>query len=207
MNKVIGHLKTVLTHKRYVAKFCFMCGLYFQGIFHDMSKFSPTEFFESVKYWSGTRSPIDACKEVNGVSECWLHHRGRNKHHWEYWADNFESGIMGQKMPFKYALEMVCDFLGAGVAYNKGFDYFSMEGEYDWWQAKRQVVKMHPETKAFVDVLFTRFVIVGKDGIKDILGDKEYMTSLKRLYNHGEYCNIFDEYDNVKEEYDLKYVA
>ena len=64
LNNIIRHLRTVLTHKFYVAKYCFMCGLYAQGVLHDLSKFSPTEFFESVKYYQGNRSPIDACKEL-----------------------------------------------------------------------------------------------------------------------------------------------
>ena len=68
MNKFLGHLKTVLKHKKNVAHYCFICGLYKQGLLHDMSKFSPTEFWESVKYWQGTRSPIDACKEDKGYS-------------------------------------------------------------------------------------------------------------------------------------------
>ena len=86
MNKVLGHLKTVHMHRKYVRKFCFMCGLYYQGLVHDLSKYSPTEFGESIKYYTGTRSPIDVCKEKNDYSEAWFHHRGRNKHHYEYWS-------------------------------------------------------------------------------------------------------------------------
>lgn len=85
LRNIKNHLKTVLTHKKYVMKYCFKAGLYWQGIVHDLSKFSPTEFWESVKYYQGTRSPIDACKEENGMSLAWLHHKGRNKHHYEYW--------------------------------------------------------------------------------------------------------------------------
>ncbi len=89
MSKFFKHLNKILTHKRWVAHYCFMCGLYWQGIMHDMSKFSPTEFWESVKYYQGTRSPINACKEDKGYSMAWFHHRGRNKHHWEFWMDDF----------------------------------------------------------------------------------------------------------------------
>ncbi len=130
------HLKTVCKHKIFVAKYCFKAGLYWQGIIHDLSKFSPTEFIESVKYYQGTRSPIDACKEANGMSMAWLHHKGRNKHHYEYWQDNFDSGTTHLIMPFKYALEMVCDYLGAGNAYTG--DSFTLEGELKWWYGKNK---------------------------------------------------------------------
>ena len=83
MNKFFGHLKTVCKHKYYVFKYCCKAGIPVEGIFHDMSKFSPIEFWESVKYYQGNRSPIDACKEENGWSACWLHHKGRNKHHYQ----------------------------------------------------------------------------------------------------------------------------
>lgn len=93
LRSFIGHLKTVLIHKYYVGKYCFMCGLYWQGITHDLSKLSWKELIESCRYYTGKRSPIDLCKEVNGYSEAWLHHRGRNYHHWEMWVDNFEKGM------------------------------------------------------------------------------------------------------------------
>ena len=75
------HFKTVMTHKMYVFLFCKEAGIPWQGIKHDLSKFSPTEFIESVKYYTGTDSPINNCKKVNGYSEAWMHHKGRNKHH------------------------------------------------------------------------------------------------------------------------------
>lgn len=85
LKNAVKHLKTIVTHKYYVGKYCFKAGLYVQGILHDLSKFSPTEFWESVQYFQGTRSPIDACKEENGYSNAWLHHKGHNKHHYEFW--------------------------------------------------------------------------------------------------------------------------
>ena len=176
MNKFFGHLKTVLKHKKNVAHYCFMCGLYKQGILHDMSKFSPTEFWESVKYWQGTRSPIDACKEDKGYSMAWFHHRGRNKHHWEYWMDDFEKGCIPKKMPFKYAMEMICDYLGAGRAYNKNF---TMNDEYNWWLIKREKVKMHNDTFVFVDQLMAE---MNMKGIETVLKDKDYMKKLKEEY-------------------------
>ena len=79
------HLKKILVHKYWVFYFCCKAGIPWQGITHDLSKFSPVEFWESVKYYQGNRSPIDACKEENGYSMAWQHHKGRNPHHYEYW--------------------------------------------------------------------------------------------------------------------------
>lgn len=149
---VFKHFKKICQHKFWVGYYCFKCGLYWQGITHDLSKFSPIEFWESVKYYQGNRSPIDACKERNGYSNAWFHHRGRNKHHWEYWVDDFEKGVIPKKMPYKYALEMFCDFMGAGKAYNG--KNFSIENEIQWWENKRKKIIMHKTTKEFIDNCF-----------------------------------------------------
>ena len=176
-SKFLGHLKTVLTHKHYVAHYCFMCGLYKQGILHDLSKFSPTEFFESVRYYQGNRSPIDACKEENGYSIAWFHHRGRNRHHWEYWVDDFQKGMVPKKMPFRFALEMLCDFLGAGRAYTG--KTFSIDAECKWWEKKRTQVVMHPGTLWFIDTMFSE---MQEKGIETVLRDKEFLKTLKKRY-------------------------
>ena len=150
MNKIWEHFKTVCKHKYYVGKYCFIAGIPLRGILHDLSKSSPTEFIESVKYYQGYRSPIDACKEANGWSKAWMHHKGRNKHHYEYWQDNFDKGGNPVQMPFKDAVELICDYLGAGQAYMK--DNFSFEAEYEWWKNKiSKPIAMHPQTKKFVD--------------------------------------------------------
>ena len=172
MSKFFKHLNKILTHKRWVAHYCFMCGLYRQGIMHDMSKFSPTEFWESVKYYQGTRSPIDACKEDKGYSMAWFHHRGR-----EFWMDDFEKGCIPKKMPFKYALEMICDYLGAGRAYaGKGF---TMETEYNWWLKKKTTAKMHADTFAFACEIMDHMKEIG---IEKTLKDKAYIKYLQEKY-------------------------
>jgi hypothetical protein len=123
-----------------------------QGIKHDLSKFSFTEFFESAKYYKGTYSPIDACKKENGYSMAWQHHKGRNPHHYEYWTDNYDNGTTCIKMPFKYAKEMFCDYIAAARAY-MGKD-FSWKAEFEWWEKKKQTAKMHPMTMAYINNLF-----------------------------------------------------
>ena len=155
MNKFTGHLKTVMTHRKWVRHYCFKAGLYWQDLTHDLSKYNPIEFFESVKYYQGTRSPIDACKEANGYSKAWLHHRSHNKHHREFWTDYYDKGCYSLIMPYKYAVEMLCDFLGAGKAYMG--NNFSYEAEYKWWisQLKRNIC-IHPAIARFITKALTR---------------------------------------------------
>ena len=140
----LKHLKTILTHKKWVFFFARKLRIGWQGFWHDMSKFSPTEFMESIKYYTGTRSPIDVCKEQNGYSKAWLHHKGRNPHHYEYWQDNFDKGGEPVRMPDKYVKEMICDYLAAGKAYMR--DSFTFQAEWEWWLNKnKNRIAMHPD--------------------------------------------------------------
>jgi hypothetical protein len=139
-----------------------------------MSKFSPIEFFESVKYFDGSKSPIDVCKEKNGYSKAWLHHKGRNSHHYEYWQDNFDNGGQPLVMPFEDSVEMLCDYLGAGHAYmGKKFSYYA---EYRWWLNKRKNnLAMHPVNQDFIEVALLDLMHNGSDILT-----KNY---LKKIYN------------------------
>ena len=109
------HTALVIRHKWGVLINCARCGILWRGIVHDLSKFSPSEFFESVKYYQGNRSPIGACRRAVGMSRAWLHHKGRNKHHIEYWLDG--DCAEHPMMPYKYAVECVCDKLAATKTY------------------------------------------------------------------------------------------
>ena len=86
-DNAIGHFRTITRHKLTVMDLCFKVGLIRQGLLHDLSKYSPEEFLSGVRYYQGTRSPNAAEKEIVGYSAAWLHHKGRNKHHFEYWMD------------------------------------------------------------------------------------------------------------------------
>ena len=149
IRNIFKHFGKICKHKTWVFYYCCRAGIPWRGIKHDMSKFSPIEFWESVKYYQGDRSPIDACKEANGVSKAWMHHKGRNRHHYEYWQDNFDKGGESVQMPKKEAIELICDYLGAGRAYmGKKFSY---KAEYEWWLKKiEKPIAMHPQTKIFV---------------------------------------------------------
>ena len=118
-NKFIGHLTTINKHKLLVMKLCFKMGLYSQGLKHDLSKYSPVEFLNGVKYYQGYRSPINAEITDNGYSDAWLHHKGRNKHHWQYWITVKKGQLTTLEMPLKYIKEMTCDRIAACMVYQK----------------------------------------------------------------------------------------
>ena len=114
------HFKTITKHKYIVMQYCFRMGLVGQGLTHDLSKYSPTEFRAGARYWQGDRSPNNAEREATGVSNSWLHHKGRNRHHFEYWIDydlNAKELIGGMPIPRKYVAEMIADRIGASTVY------------------------------------------------------------------------------------------
>ena len=118
--RFFGHLHTVNKHRREVRKLCFKCGLYWQGLTHDLSKYSPVEFFNGVKYYTGTASPHVTERADKGHSDAWLHHKGRNRHHAEYWIDIRGNGKHEPvHMPTRYLIEMVCDRIAASKIYLK----------------------------------------------------------------------------------------
>lgn len=153
MNKFMGHLTTINRHKFKVTSLCFRCGLYKQGILHDLSKYSLVEFSAGVKYFQGNRSPIDKEKEVLGYSLGWLHHKGRNKHHWEYWLDNTFEGIKPIEMPVNYVVEMFCDRVAASMIYQK--DKYTDRSALDYYLHGRGYVTIHPNTDKLIMNLLT----------------------------------------------------
>lgn len=151
MSKYWKHFKTITIHKWQVMKACFKVGLFWQGIVHDLSKYSSTEFFTSARYFQGNSSPIDAEKRKHGYSIAWQNHKAKNKHHWHYWTD-FENGeLIVLKMPPKYVAEMLCDWVGAGKAYNK--DKWTIESFKNWYVQNRDIYHLHTSTKAYIDML------------------------------------------------------
>ena len=149
------HFKTITKHKLLVMEGCFKVGLYWQGITHDLSKYSATEFRNGVKYYLGTRSPHIAEREDKGYSEAWMHHKGRNRHHFEYWRDvNLRSGVYEPvPMPRKYLVEMVMDRRAAGMVY-KGKDYTDAS-PYEYFINSAERVWIHPKTHGELEFLLT----------------------------------------------------
>lgn len=153
LKKIFGHWKTVRTHRKWVRYYCNLAGIPWRGLLHDLSKYSPVEFFESARYWTGTESPINNCKKCNGWSRAWMHHKGRNTHHYEYWMDSFDYGGVALLMPQDDFVEQVCDFLAAGRTYQG--ERFSYSGERAWWLDKRQHCAMNVHNKIMLDIIFS----------------------------------------------------
>lgn len=155
MNWLITAVKLtrrILTHKFWVAYYCFQIGLYWQGIMHDLSKFSWTEFSRAIKYWDDHISSLANERQLNGYSETFLHHRGRNPHHYEYWVHSIDEGGIPAPIPRKYALELICDYLAACKVYG-GIP----KNEYSWWKKNSPKMKIHPDTKEFISEVFRFF--------------------------------------------------
>jgi hypothetical protein len=121
LKNIIKHIITVTHHRTLVCAHCFRAGLYIQGLMHDLSKFSPEEFLISCEMYQGTRSPNEAEREAFGYSSSWMHHKGRNKHHFEFWYD-YEMAtkkLVPIDMPDRYIKEMFCDRVAASKTYNR----------------------------------------------------------------------------------------
>ena len=153
--QIIKHFKTITKHKYLVGKYCFKLGLYWQGIIHDLSKYSFTEFYNGAKYYQGYRSPIDQERAIKGYSEAWLHHK-RNKHHIVYWND------IGNPVPIpkKYIKEMVCDRIAAGMVYC-GKD-FKSENPLNFFLKGKEQYNMNQESK---ELLITYLTIIKDYGV------------------------------------------
>ena len=160
------HFKTITRHKLLVMRYCFRIGLYKQGLLHDMSKYSPTEFLVGCRYYQGTRSPNNAEREATGYSKAWLHHKGRNKHHYEYWIDysvDPGEGIVGQKMPIKYVIEMFMDRVAASKTY-QGSNYTDRQPLEYYEKGAAKLGKMiHPETAALLHFLLKMLAEEGEE--------------------------------------------
>lgn len=138
------HLKTVAKHRRLVRKLCFKCGLYWQGLTHDLSKFSRAEFRPGAKYYQGDKSPQVKEREIFGYSAAWLHHKGRNKHHFEYWVDYYKGKKVYVEMPAKYLAEMICDRIAACKVYLK--DKYTNASALEYFEDKTDKDSMNEKT-------------------------------------------------------------
>lgn len=145
-------LKRIVIHKFWVAYYCFQLGLYWQGITYDLSKFSLTEIKGALKYWNDFKSSLAYEKELNGYSETFLHHRGHNPHHYEYWIHSLDEGGVAAEMPRKYALELICDYLAACRTYRG-----NPKEEYKWWEEHSPKMKIHRRTKQYLNRIFLNF--------------------------------------------------
>ena len=180
LSNIIKHIKTVTRHRALVCRHCFRAGIYLQGLTHDLSKFSPEEFWVSCRMYQGTRSPNEAERELKGYSSAWIHHKGVNKHHFEHWTDYnpVTKKVEPVKMPIEYVIEMFCDRVAASKVYmgknyndNSPLEYFE--------RAKGRRV-IHPETSDLLEKLLIMLAEEGEDYTFAYI--RRHMKNLKRLY-------------------------
>ena len=172
-----GHLKTVHHHRALVRRYCFRLGLYWQGLTHDLSKYSPVEFWAGVKYFQGDHSPNDAQRRADGYSAAWLHHKGRNRHHFEYWTDYNPYTRLTEpvKMPLRYVAEMFCDRVAASKIYRG--DKYTDSDPLEYFMNSKSIRVIHPETSDFLEKLLR---MLEEKGEKETFGYlKNYIKNNK----------------------------
>ncbi|MBS6195274.1 MAG: catalase [Clostridiales bacterium] len=173
-----GHFKTITSHKLLVMRYCFKIGLYRQGLLHDLSKYSWTEFRVGIRYYQGTRSPNNAEREAVGGSTSWMHHKGRNRHHFEYWVDygiGTERILAGVPMPRKYIAEMIMDRISASRVYNPVTYDDRAPLEY-YEKGKEKLWFVHEDTKMQMEYLLKMLAVKG---------EKETLRYIRKVYLKG----------------------
>lgn len=162
MGHPLRHFKTITRHRIEVRKLCFKAGLYWQGLTHDLSKYSPAEFIPGARYWQGNMSPQVMERKSEGYSAAWLHHKGRNKHHFEYWSDYVvRTGAAPVKMPKKYLVEMFCDRVAACKIYQG--DNYNTRSALEYYERLKDHYDMHPATRRSLTELLQMLAEKGED--------------------------------------------
>ena len=153
MNRALGHFLTITRHRHQVIKNCLRAGIFWQGLRHDLSKYSPAEFFVGVSHYQGNRSPNEGEREEYGYSKAWMHHKGRNRHHFEYWTDYNPKTkrIEPVKMPRKYVIEMFCDRVAASKIYMK--KNYNDSSALEYFLRSKTTRMIHPETSEEIEML------------------------------------------------------
>ncbi len=163
MLKTIGHFATITRHRHKVIAHCFKAGIPWRGLLHDLSKYSPTEFIPGARFYKGTRSPNEAEREKYGYSSAWLHHKGRNRHHFEYWNDYSPATrrVEPVKMPLKFVKEMFCDRVAASKIY-QGAAY-TEKHPLEYFARGKANRFIHPETSELIESWLTVLAEEGEE--------------------------------------------
>lgn len=161
--KAIRHFITITRHRHRVIAHCFRAGIGWQGLRHDLSKYTPAEFVAGAKYYQGTRSPNEVERELFGYSPAWLHHKGRNRHHFEYWTDyNPQTKTVEPvKMPLNYVAEMFCDRVAASKIYQG--DNYTVHHPIEYFLRGKPRRRIHPETSDLLEGWLTLLADEGED--------------------------------------------
>lgn len=176
MSNIWKHFRLITKHKWIVFKLAVKAGIPFRGFVHDLSKYSPEEFFESVKYYQGNRSPITIARKDKGYSRAWLHHKGRNKHHIEYWYDAYATEKT-PNIPYKYVVEMICDQVAAGMAY-KGKKWTQNDPIDYWNNVEKNKGLYNPKIEEYITTIKEQ---IAKEGINKIINKKHLKKEYERI--------------------------
>ncbi|MDE7362727.1 MAG: catalase [Oscillospiraceae bacterium] len=176
LKSAFKHFNTITKHRHKVIAHCAKAGIFWQGLRHDLSKYSPTEFLAGARYYQGTRSPNEGEREAYGYSLAWMHHKGRNRHHFEYWTDYNPKTrqVEPVKMPLRYVVEMFCDRVAAGKIY-RGKNYTD-NSPLEYFLNGKTHRKIHPETSDLLERLLVMLSEKGED---------ETFAYIRRLIKNG----------------------
>ena len=178
LKNIIGHFTTITKHRHTVIRHSAKAGILRLGLMHDLSKYSFTEFWQGVRHYEGTRSPNEGERREKGYSEAWLHHKGRNRHHFEYWTDYnpIEKCVQPVKMPIKYVAEMFCDRVAASKIY-QGKNY-TPDYPLEYFKRGKANRAMHKETSDLIEKWLTMLSEKGEDAtfryIRECLKKEDY---------------------------------
>ena len=168
--KARAHFHTINHHKWLVMCGCFRLGMYKQGLLHDLSKYNPVEFMAGCRYYQGFKSPNNVEREQEGFSRAWLHHKGRNLHHLEYWLDytvDEKVNFGGMKMPVKYVVEMYVDRVAACKNYMK--DNYEDGSALAYYNKGRAKVLLHRDTAALLEFMLEMLARDGEKATEDYI--------------------------------------
>ncbi len=153
IQRFFGHLHTITRHRHIVMWHCFKAGIPWNGLMHDLSKYSPAEFIPGVRFYTGTHSPTSGERLAYGHSKAWMHHKGRNRHHYDYWMDYSieQRKVVPVKMPLVFVIEMFCDRVAACKVYLN--DRYTQSSALEYFRRRSSEEDMHPETRELLGKL------------------------------------------------------
>lgn len=195
----IKHYKTITRHRHLVMEACFEVGLYKQGLLHDLSKYNPIEFLPGVFYYKGTESPNNSERRKRGYSSAWLHHKGRNKHHFEYWIDyTLKEGhpIEGNKMPVRYVVEMYIDRVCASKNYQK--DAYTDKSALEYYEKGKNRYMMHEDTEKLLVMLLEYLAEHGEEETNELIRTEILHTDKKVKIVKWIYKTLLSLYNKSK---------
>lgn len=191
MGKAFQHFKTITRHRHEVIRNCRRAGILWQGLRHDLSKYSPTEFLQGAKYWQGTRSPNDREREVKGYSDAWMHHKGRNRHHFEYWSDYspVDKIVRPVEMPLRYVAEMFCDRVAASKIYMG--DSYTDKSPLEYFERgkARRVGRIHDKTSDLIERMLT---VLAEEGEEKAFAYIRALLKKDKQLRRGVHCSAAD---------------